>query len=124
MKTNKRFKIGDFVIIAAVVIFILFFFYRNVLSKPAGRRVEITAQAYENSFFLDEDRVVEVEGPLGITEVLISDGEAWVRSSPCREKICIKMGRVKRVSEQVVCIPNRVVVEVVGENGRVDGVTR
>ncbi|HUT65337.1 MAG TPA: NusG domain II-containing protein [Spirochaetota bacterium] len=124
MKTNKRFKIGDFVIIAAVVIFILFFFYRNVLSKPAGRRVEITAQAYENSFFLDEDRVVEVEGPLGITEVLISDGEAWVRSSPCREKICIKMGRIKRVSEQVVCIPNRVVVEVVGENGRVDGVTR
>jgi len=124
MKTNKRFKIGDLVIIAAVVIFILLFFYRNVLSKPAGRRVEITAQAYENTFFLDEDRVVEVEGPLGITEVVISEGEAWVRSSPCREKICIKMGRVKRVSEQVVCIPNRVVVEVVGENGRVDGVTR
>jgi len=124
MKTNKRFKIGDLVIIAAVVIFILLFFYRNVLSKPAGRRVEITAQAYENTFFLDEDRVVEVEGPLGITEVVISEGEVWVRSSPCREKICIKMGRVKRVSEQVVCIPNRVVVEVVGENGRVDGVTR
>jgi hypothetical protein len=124
MKTNKRFKIGDLVIITAVVIFILFFFYRNVLSKPAGRRVEITARTYENSFFLNEDRVVEVEGPLGITEVVISEGEVWVRSSPCREKICIKMGRVKRVSEQVVCIPNRVVVEVVGENGRIDGVTR
>jgi hypothetical protein len=124
MKTNKRFKIGDLVIITAVVIFILFFFYRNVLSKPAGRRVEITAQRYENIFLLDEDRIVEVEGPLGITEVVIREGEVWVRSSPCREKICIKMGRVKRVSEQVVCIPNRVVVEVVGENGRIDGVTR
>lgn len=124
MKTNKRFKIGDLVIITAVVIFILFFFYRNVLSKPAGRRVEITAQTYENIFLLDEDRIVEVEGPLGITEVVISEDEVWVRSSPCREKICIKMGRIKRVSEQVVCIPNRVVVEVVGENGRVDGVTR
>ena len=124
MGMKRGFRLGDFVIIAAVVISIFFFLYRNVFSKTAGRQVEITAQEYKESFLLDEERVVEVEGPLGVTEVIISHGEVWVEQSPCRQKICVKMGRIKRVSEQVVCIPNRVFIEVTGENERVDGVTR
>jgi hypothetical protein len=124
MGRKRGFKIGDMAIIAVVIFGIVLFLYQSVLSKPAGRQVDITAQTYRASFPLDEDRVVEVPGPLGITRVVISSGEVWVEQSPCREKICIKMGHKTRVGEQVVCIPNRVLVEVVGENPAVDGVAR
>ena len=124
MGKRRGVRIGDCVIIAVIVTVIGFFLYRYVLTRPAGIKVEITAQTYKGSFPLDADRILEVEGPLGITRIVVKDGEVWVEDSPCREKICIKMGHKKRVGEQVVCIPNRVLVEVVGESERVDGVTR
>jgi hypothetical protein len=34
------------------------------------------------------------------------------------------MGRKKRVGEQIVCVPNRVIVEITGENETVDAITR
>jgi len=86
--------------------------------------VEVTGRAIQKYYDIHEDRVINVEGPLGTTRVIIEDGEVWVEDSPCREKICIKMGRKKRVGEQIVCVPNRVIVEITGENETVDAITR
>jgi hypothetical protein len=120
----RRLKAGDYVIIVLVIAVVTLLFYQYVFSSYQGTEVQITSQGFQRSFDLNEDRVVEVEGPLGITKVVINDGEVWVSDSPCREKICIKMGKKHRVGEEIVCVPNRVVVEVKGERTQVDGVTR
>jgi hypothetical protein len=120
----RRLKAGDFVVIAIVVAVVTLLFYQYVFSSSRGTEVQITSQEFQRSFDLNENRIVDVEGPLGTTEVVINDGEVWVSDSPCREKICIKMGKKHRVGEEIVCVPNRVVVEVKGERTRVDGVTR
>jgi len=70
-------------------------------------------------YTLDENRIVEVEGPRGMTRVRIKDGRAAVVSSACRDKICEGMGEVGREGGIIVCVPNRVVVEV--GKGRSDG---
>ena len=123
-RKRNRLKAGDFVIIGITAALAVFFSYRYFFSSYGGTRVDITAPSYRSSLPLDEDRVVEVPGPLGITEVVVEDGEVWVSESPCRQKICIKMGHKHRVGDQIVCIPNRVLVEVVGKKERIDGVAR
>ncbi len=121
---KKSFKIGDYVILLIVAGLIVFLFSRFFFSKSVESRVEVTGRAIQKYYDIHEDRVINVEGPLGTTRVIIEDGEVWVEDSPCREKICIKMGRKKRVGEQIVCVPNRVIVEITGENETVDAITR
>ena len=118
------FKIGDYallLIVAGLIVFLFSFFFFN---NSGDSRVQVTGRYSQKYYDLDEDRIINVEGPLGVTRVIIEDGEVWFEDSPCREKICIKMGKKKRVGDQIICVPNRVIVEITGEKETVDGITR
>ncbi|MBC8285024.1 MAG: NusG domain II-containing protein [Nitrospinae bacterium] len=41
-------------------------------------------------YSLSKDRITQVEGPLGLTEIEIRDGKARILRSPCKLKVCIK----------------------------------
>jgi hypothetical protein len=123
-RKKTKLKPGDYAIIAIMVVLIIVFSYRYFFAPSGGTRIEIRAPSYDGSFSLGENRVVEVSGPLGITKVVIQDGEVWVSESPCKQKICIKMGHKHRVGDQIVCIPNRVLIEIVGKKELVDGIAR
>jgi len=80
---------------------------------------------YEQVVSLDADARVEVPGPLGTTIVEIAGEEVRVVDSPCRQKICRGMGEVSGPGEMIVCVPNRVVVVVLGDSrAATDAVTR
>ncbi len=64
---------------------------------------------------LSKEQEVEIPGPLGLTHVHIKDGVAFVEDSPCRDKICIHMGKISRNGEWVACLPNRVFIRVQGK---------
>ncbi|KPJ84637.1 MAG: hypothetical protein AMS17_16050 [Spirochaetes bacterium DG_61] len=121
---NHPLKVGDVLIILVAVALVVFLFSRYFIGKASDELLLITGKYSQESYPLDRDAVIEVRGPLGITRVVIQGGEAWIEESPCREKICMKMGKVKRTGDQVVCIPNGVVVERAGGSGYVDGVSR
>ena len=121
---KKILKIGDYAILLIVAGLIAFLFSKFFFTKSMDSRVEVTGRAFQKYYDIHEDRVLNVEGPLGVTTVIIEDGEVRVEDSPCREKICVKMGRKKRAGDQIICVPNRVIVEITGENEAVDGITR
>lgn len=64
---------------------------------------------------LAEDRSVELQGPLGVTRLEIANGRARIVASPCPYKVCIGMGAIHRQGEIVACVPNRLLVQVVGQ---------
>ncbi len=76
--------------------------------------VVIEASAKRWIYPLAENRRVEIAGPLGNTTVVVSGGQAYVEDSPCRDKICIQMGRISRPGQWVACLPNRVMVRISG----------
>ena len=58
----------------------------------------------------------EITGVDGGTNLLvIRDGAAWIEEADCPDALCVGMGRVRRVGQSVVCLPHKVVVEIVGE---------
>jgi len=75
------------------------------------------------SLSLSKDTTLWVGGPLGKTEVKVERGSAFIAYSPCPQKICMKMGKIRRKGEMVVCVPNGVLVRITGR-GELDGVTR
>ena len=51
-----------------------------------------------------------------ITDIEIKDNQARIIRSPCLHKVCVKMGWVRHEGKITACIPNKVVVRVLGEN--------
>ena len=67
---------------------------------------------------LDIDQITHVKGPLGLTKVEVKKGRARIVRSPCKNKVCIKSGYIRYADRLAACIPNRVVVRIVGETHR------
>jgi hypothetical protein len=47
-----------------------------------------------------------------------------VREADCLDQICIRTGWISRAPQQIVCLPNRVVVKVVAVNADLDDIAR
>jgi hypothetical protein len=117
-------KIGDYLIILAVAGLIVFLFADSLGARGGETLLKVTSPGSVQYYDFDQNRELLVEGPLGATEVVIQDGQAWIHDSPCRDKICVAMGRIRHAGQQAVCLPNRVIIEVSGQGRQVDGVSR
>lgn len=73
---------------------------------------------------LSRDTQVRVEGPAGVTEVQVEAGRVRVAASPGPRQICVRAGWMESPGETAVCLPNRVVVEVTGEDPRFDAINQ
>ena len=116
----------DKILIAGLVIVALASFPAIRHFHHEGKRalIELDGETVGN-FPLDEDRLIPVEGKLGTTRVEISVKGVRVLDSPCPYKLCIKSGSIRRSGETLVCLPNRVVVRITGDEGEeVDAVSR
>lgn len=56
------------------------------------------------------NRVIEVPGPLGITQVEIHAGRVRVRADPGPRQLCVRQGWLAP-GETALCLPNRVSVQ-------------
>jgi hypothetical protein len=70
---------------------------------------------------LDRDQVVRIshDRPDDVT-IEISGGRVRVAESDCLKGICKSAGWVKTPGRSIVCLPNRVVVEIRGQNDEYD----
>ena len=113
-----RTTLGDKILIVCLILVNGFLFAKMGIGVHGDWVVIEVDQKEVSRTSLSEDRLIPVEGPLGVTEVLIEKGKAHIRHSPCNNKICIKSGDIQYADRLIACIPNRVVVRVVGEQQR------
>ena len=124
-RSKKRvLKTGDWILLLAGGALVAFLFGHYLFSATSGKEVTIRTPTSTMRFELGADRTVLAEGPLGRTKVHIGGGMVWVEDSPCRDKVCVQMGKKKRAGERIICLPNRIVVEVVGNELEFDAVSR
>ena len=108
---------ADKILIGCLFALNLFLFAQVDWNPRAGSWVVIEVDHKEvERLPLAENRIVHVTGPIGETEVEIRDGKARVIKSPCSKKLCIKSGFVQYADRFAACLPNRVVVRVLGDN--------
>lgn len=107
---------GDKVLICGLLLLSLFSFpiVRNVTRKGNSVQIEVDGTVFD-MVSLYADQTVAVPGPLGKTYVIIYDGEVHVSDSPCRAKICVRTGRISYTGQLIVCVPNKVVVRIIGQ---------
>lgn len=104
----------DFFIITLVCIAIVAISIR--VYKVDGRPVAVSIQSESglSIYPLNQAQRLEVKGPQGITFVEIADKQVRVLSSPCRDKLCIIKGVLKKNGDWTACMPNRVYIGIKG----------
>ena len=111
--------IGDKFLIAALLILNGWLFASWGVSFSKGDWVVVTVNQTESIRLpLDQDQKTHVKGPLGLTEIEVKNGRARIIRSPCKNKVCIKSGYIRYADRLAACIPNRVVIRIVGKNHR------
>ncbi|MCD7837824.1 MAG: NusG domain II-containing protein [Clostridiales bacterium] len=66
---------------------------------------------------LDEDATYAVQGEVGVTNlVVIEDGAVHMEEADCPDQLCVKQGKIRYAGDSLICLPNRVVVEISGQD--------
>lgn len=109
MKANtlKRdlFAIGICLLLAGVALLCVLLF------RKEGQTVKITVN---QELFGVYDLSVDQEIDLPHNKVIIKDGKVYMESADCPDHLCVKKGEIKYAGRSIVCLPNKVVVEISG----------
>ncbi|MBO5178391.1 MAG: NusG domain II-containing protein [Lachnospiraceae bacterium] len=114
MKRKDLILIGTLLGIAVVLFLAMFFVKQNTVNGEAVILIE--GKEY-GRYPLSKDTVIEIPGLLGNNVLTIQDGEAFMSSAVCPDKICMEFGKIHYNTEMIVCRPGSIVVII--ENGDV-----
>lgn len=117
---------ADKILIVALVILSLASYPLVKYFAKTGSSLEIEVMGEEYMVVpLDIDREIVVPGRLGDSMISIENGTARFISSPCPHKMCINIGPVKDAGEMAACVPNGVLIRVLGKGDiKTDFITR
>lgn len=93
---------------------------------PAGPKGDTLVVRTSGSVFevdLTDEGPHPIDGPLGEAVLMVRDGKAWLQNAPCPLKICEGMGPIDESGEIILCLPNRIHIQVAGSGG-VDAISR
>lgn len=94
-------------------------------TKESGSKVRVTLKQEElKTFKLKENTIYTVEGENGAWNTFeIKDGYVDMIDASCPDKLCVAQKSIHYNHETIVCLPNQVVLEIVGgEENAVDSV--
>ena len=113
---------GDVIVVLAVLVLSIFLIVQGVAGAGADSELEVSVSANGEEVLvrpLGEDTFeLTIPGYAGDSYLEISDGRVRMVDSACPDKLCVRTGWISRPGESIVCLPNRVVIEVKsGEDG-------
>ncbi|MBN2208948.1 MAG: NusG domain II-containing protein [Candidatus Coatesbacteria bacterium] len=116
-------RVGDIVVFIVLGALALFMIWAGAETPKAVANVEIAVSGHVVYSATPGDNFrFEALGPLGKTVIVCQDGYVWVEDSCCSNKLCVKTGKIRTPGQAIVCVPNEVVVRIVGGSD-VDAVT-
>ncbi len=115
-------KIGDILIIVLLTVFIVFLTYRFYFQNSGSQGAVVAVDGKTvHSFSKNElagEGIYTFEMKKGFAEIEINQGKIRVLPMPrelCPRGICSKMGWIKRAGTSIICLPNRLVVQIYGK---------
>lgn len=77
----------------------------DVIVKVEGKQIR--------SFPLCENTTYTIHGANnGINELIIEDGQVWIKEADCPKQICVNQGKICDSGENIICLPHKVAVTI------------
>jgi hypothetical protein len=116
---NKTFKRYDLIFIGAILLIAVIIALAVMLISDDGGYVVVRVVGEETArYSLQKDGEYLLNG--GTNTLRIEGGEAFLVSANCPDKLCLKQGHVSKSGECITCLPNKLTVTVVADDGYVE----
>ena len=127
MKKDKMKIKKDILLITVIAtIALVFFLFIHFFIKKDGSMVVVKINGdinYKGSLYQSKELVVDgYQG--GSNRIVIQDGFVYMADADCPDKLCEHMGKISKTGENIVCMPHRVVVEIVGDGSELYSVVK
>ena len=111
MKKRKN----DIILLAAVIIVAaLIWGFTRITQKDGAYAVVTVDGAVYGVYPLDTDTEIRIGDNESYNLLVIKDGKAEVTEASCPDKLCVKQGEAEYDGQSIICLPNKVVVEIRG----------
>lgn len=106
--------LGGGILVIALVLFLVMHLTRN----EAGNQIQITVDgAVYGTYSLEKDQVIEVKENDFYNRIRIQDGAAYMEEANCPDGYCEEQGKISGRTQTIVCLPHKLVVEVLDADG-------
>lgn len=113
MKKKDVILMGGILVIALVLFLIM-----HLIRSEAGNQIRITVDGtVYGTYSLAKDQVIEIEENDFYNRIRIQDGEAYMEEANCPDGYCEEQGKISGRTQTIVCLPHKLVVEVLDEDG-------
>jgi len=124
MKKNDIILVVSILVVAILAWIGIKLYQKSSTEGTAYALVTVDGEEY-GRYSLDTDTIEKIEFDNGTYNVLeIKDGQVNMTEASCPDQICVNHAHIHYSSETIVCLPNKLVVEIVnGEDDDLDGAT-
>lgn len=126
-KMEKRIARADFLLIGVLLLIGIVSFFVIRINQQSGStvRVLVDGKAY-GTYQLAKEQSIPIQIDGVVTNTLqIADGQANMTEADCPDQLCVHQNAISRQGETIVCLPNKIVVEVEkAEAAELDSVSR
>ena len=114
MAFMKKHKNDILLVLAAFVLGAAFLVYTQFF-RSEGAEVVVSVDGEEQYRLpLGENNFLIIGDEEKYNVLVISEGEAYIEDASCPDHVCVKSGRVNLDGQTIVCLPNKVVITIVG----------
>lgn len=106
-------KKNDWILIVIVVVIAAAFLGFHFLGKEKGNgvvEVQVDGEVY-GSYSLEKEWEIEINDT---NRLEITNGTARIIWANCPDQVCVHHKEISRNGESIICLPNKVVVSIVG----------
>jgi hypothetical protein len=114
LNSVKSIRVGDVLVILLSIIGIIWLFANFWQQTPANRLQIMQGNTVVGTYSLNQTRDIHVHGAKGESVIQIADGRARFMKSPCTNQYCVHQGWLNRAGQAAVCLPNEVIVQLLG----------
>lgn len=101
-------KKGDFIIIAVVIAAAVMLAIAFFSSGEASRVIIKQDDKILYNQSIDQNVIFDT----GTNVIVIKDKTVQVESADCKNQDCVKHGKISKKGESIICLPNKVIVEI------------
>ncbi len=107
---------NDILLVGGIVVFALLLFVVFKLNLKDGNLVKVSIDSQmKDCYNFNEDGEYTITSGKNTNVLVIKDGTAFIKSADCPDKICVHHRPISKVGETIVCLPHKVVVEIIKE---------
>jgi hypothetical protein len=123
MSLRQSLKTGDCVLVILLGLFTLVSWW-VLHQRESGHHALIYEDGNQIAdVALNTDQTIQVKGSLGISVIEVRNGKIRMAASPCPHQICVRMGQISKAHSSIVCVPNRIVIQIPADDDSLDAIT-